>query len=143
MFLGILGEKGITYEPSPPYTQHMKGMAERMIRTLNTKARSIVWDANVPIQFWPEAMRTACYLHHRSLTLSLSANRSPYEALYGCIPQIGHLRRFGCRAYKHITPVQRTEKKFGNRSNMYMMPGYLHNTTKIWRIWDFNSGRNG
>jgi len=23
------------------------------------------------------------------------------------------------------------------------MLGYVHNTTKIWRIWDFNSGRTG
>jgi len=23
-----------------------------------------------------------------------------------------------------------------------MMLGYVHNTTKIWKIWDFNSGRN-
>jgi len=115
MFLGILGEKGITYEPSPPYTQHKNGTAERMFRTLNTKARSMMWDANVPIQFWPEAIRIACYLHRRSPTSSLSANRSPYEALYGSNPQIGHLRRFGCRAYKHIPSVPRTEKKFGNR----------------------------
>ena len=26
---------------------------------------------------------------------------------------------------------------------MCMMLGYVHNTTKIWRIWDFNSGRTG
>jgi len=38
LFLGILRENGITYEPSPPYTQHKNGVAERMIRTLNTKA---------------------------------------------------------------------------------------------------------
>jgi hypothetical protein len=143
VFLAILGEKGITYEPSPPYTQHKNGTAERMIRTLNTKARSMMWDANVPIQFWPEAIRTACYLHRRSPTSSLSGNRSPYEALYGTVPQIGHLRRFGSRAYKHIPPTQRTEKKFGNRSNRCMMLGYVHNTTKIWRISDFDSGRNG
>jgi hypothetical protein len=24
-----------------------------------------------------------------------------------------------------------------------MMLGYVHNTTKIWRIWDFNSGKTG
>jgi len=24
-----------------------------------------------------------------------------------------------------------------------MMLGYVHNTTKIWRIWDFNSGKAG
>jgi len=53
VFLGLLGEKGITFEPSPPYTQHKNGTVERMIRTLNTKARSMMWDANVPIKFWP------------------------------------------------------------------------------------------
>jgi len=38
VFLGLLGEKGITFEPSPPYTQHKNGTAERMIQTLNAKA---------------------------------------------------------------------------------------------------------
>jgi len=92
---------------------------------------------------WPEAIRTACYLHRRSPTSSLSGNQSPYEALYGTVPQIEHLRRFGCRVYKYIPPAQRTEKKFGNRSNVCMMLGYVHNTTKVWRLWDFNSGRTG
>jgi len=142
-FLGILGESGITYEPSPPYTQHKNGVAERMIRTLNTKARSMMQDADVPIRFWPEAVRTACYLHRRSPTSSLSGNRSPYEALFGTVPQIKHLRRFGCKVFKHIPPAQRTEKKFGSRSNTCMMLGYVHDTTKIWRIWDFKSGRSG
>jgi hypothetical protein len=72
-----------------------------------------------------------------------TGNRSPYEALYGTIPKIEHLRRFVCRAYKHIPPAQRTEKKFGSRSSVCMMLGYVHNTTKVWRLWDFNSGRTG
>jgi len=143
LFLGILGENGITYEPSPPYTQHKNGVAERMIRTLNTKARSMMQDGNVPIRFWPEAVRTACYLHRRSPTSSLCGNRSPYEVLFGTVPQIKHLRRFGCKVYKHVPPAQRTEKKFGSRSNICMMLGYVHDTTKIWRIWDFKSGRSG
>jgi transposase InsO family protein len=50
-FLELLGEKGITFEPSLLYTQHKNGTAERMIRTLNTKARSMMWDTNVPIKF--------------------------------------------------------------------------------------------
>ena len=65
------------------------------------------------------------------------------QQLYGTIPKIGHLRRFGCRAYKHIPPAQRTEKKSRNHSSMCMMLGYVHNTTKIWRIWDFKSGKIG
>jgi len=143
VFLDLLGEKGITFEPFPPYTQHKNGTAERMIRTLNAKARSMMLDANLPIIFWPEVIRTACYRHRRSPTSSLADNRSPYEALYGTVPKIGHLRRFGCRVYKHIPPFQRMGKKFGNRSSMYMMLGYVHNITKIWRIWDFKSGRTG
>jgi hypothetical protein len=82
VFLGLLKGKEITFEPSPLYTQHKNGTAKRMIRTRNTKSRSMMWDANVPIKFWPEAMRTACYLHRRSPTSSLSGNRSPYEAPY-------------------------------------------------------------
>ena len=131
VFLRLLGEKGITFETSPPYTQHKNGTAERMIRTLNTKARSMMWDTNVPTKFWPEAMRIACYLHRRSPTSSLSGNRSPYKALYGTIPKIGHLRRFGCWVYKQIPPAQRTEKKFGSRSSVCMVLGYVDNTTKI------------
>jgi len=59
IFLGLLGEKGITFEPFPPYTQHKNGTAEWMIRTLNAKAQSMMLDANIPIVFWPEAIRTA------------------------------------------------------------------------------------
>jgi len=142
LFLGILGENGITYERSPPYTQHKNGVAERMIRTLNPKARSMMQGGNMPIRFWPEAVRTACYLHRRSPTSSLSINRSPYEALFGTVPQIKHLRRFGCKVFKDIPPAQRTEKKFGSHSNICMMLGYAHDTTKIWRIWDFKSRRS-
>jgi len=49
LFLGILVESGITYEPSLPYTQHKNGVAKRMFRILNTKARSMMQDGNVPI----------------------------------------------------------------------------------------------
>ena len=91
-FVGLLGEKGIMFEPFPPYTQHKNEMAELMIRTLNAKTRSMMLDANVPIIFWPEAIRTACYLHRRSPTSSVTDNRLPYEALYGTIPKIRHLR---------------------------------------------------
>jgi len=88
IFLGLVGEKGITLEPSPLYTQHKNGTAERMIRILNAKARNMMLDANVPIIFLPEVIRMACYQHRRSSTSSLMHNQSPYEALYGTIAKI-------------------------------------------------------
>jgi hypothetical protein len=46
----VLGEARIAYEPAPPYTQHKNGVAERMIRTLNIKGRSMMLDAKVSMR---------------------------------------------------------------------------------------------
>jgi hypothetical protein len=106
-FLDILVKSGISFEPSPP---HKNGVAERMIRTLDTKARSMML---VPMKFWGEAIRTACYLHRISHTTSLD-HKSPYEMPTGSKPKIYHLRRFGCTVYKHIPKAQRLEKNFAD-----------------------------
>ena len=95
----MLGDSSIAFEPSPPYTQHKNGISERMIRTLNTKARSMLLDGGPPKRFWAEAIATAAYLH------------------------------------KH-TPKQQMDGKFGPHSKPCMLLGYVHTTTKIWRIWD-------
>jgi hypothetical protein len=34
-------------------------------------------------------------------------------------------------------------KKFRPRPKPCMMLGYVHKTTKIWRIWDFDGGSHG
>ena len=108
-FQKLLGDSGITFEPSPPYTQHKNGVSERMIRTLNTKARSMLLDAALPKRFWAEAISTAVYLHRRSPSNSLEGS-TPYEQLTGSKPKLHHLRRFGCTVYKHI-PKHRSNGK--------------------------------
>jgi hypothetical protein len=49
---------------------------------------------------------------------------------------IHHLRRFGCRAYRLIPEKQRLEKKLGARSRKCMMVGYVHHSTKLWKLYD-------
>jgi hypothetical protein len=141
-FQKILTDSGVQYEPAPPYTLHKNGVAERMIRTLNTKARCMMLDAKLPMKFWAESIRTATYLHQRTPTAACS-HKSPYEVLFGEKPRLDHLRRFGCTTYKYIPKEQRDHKKFGKRSRPCMMLGYVHDTTKIWRIWDFERGIHG
>jgi hypothetical protein len=108
-----------------------------MIRTINTKTRSLMIDSGIHMSFWAEALQTAVYLHQRTSTTSLSKYRSPYEVLHQKQPKIEHLRCFGCVAYKYIPKEQRDKGKFTERSKPCMMLGYVHDTTKIWRIWDF------
>ena len=127
----------------PPYTQHKNGVSERMIRTLNTKARSMLLDAALPMGFWAEAIRTAAYLHRRTPTASLAGSMSPHEALLGTRPALAHLRRFGCKVYRHLPEEQRVGK-FSDRARPCMMLGYVHHATRIWRLWDFSlRGRGG
>jgi hypothetical protein len=49
---------------------------------------------------------------------------------------IHHLRRFGYRAYRLIPEEQRLDKKLGERSRKCMMVGYVHHTTKLWKLYD-------
>ena len=50
----------------PPYAHHKNGVAERSIGVITEKARSMMIDAQVPVEFWGEAIFTAVYLHKRS-----------------------------------------------------------------------------
>ena len=151
LFRETLVENGISFEPSPPYTQNMNGVAERMIQTLNTRARSMMIDANIPIAFWAEMINTASYLQKRSPTVALEG-RTPYEVLYQAIqgptpepnhPSLHHLRRIGCVAY-HRTPDEKfqnkTALKFGPRSTRCMLIGYTE-SSKIWKLWDIEKQR--
>jgi hypothetical protein len=105
-FLDTLGTQSISYEPALPYTQHKNGTAKRMIRTINTKARCMLLDSKLPMRFWAEAIRTACYLHQRTPNSSLLNYMSPYESLTRTKPKVHHLRHFGCTAYKWIPKAQ-------------------------------------
>ena len=142
LFRGILRVSGVTFEPSPPYTQHKNGVSERMIQTLTTKARAMLIDSRLPPEMWAEAIETAAYLHARSPSRSLDF-KTPYKVLRGPgkVPEISHLRRFGCRANKLIPKEQRVDRKFGPRSKPCIMLGYVHDTTKIWKLWDPESRR--
>jgi len=106
-----------------------------MIRTITTKARALLQDSSLSAEFWAEAIQTATYLHARSPTKA-NEGKTPYECLYSTQPNLLHLRRFGCLVYKLIPKPQRGEKKFGSRSQECVMLGYVHETAKIWRLWN-------
>ena len=62
------------------------------------KSRCELLDAKLPASLWAEALNNAVYLTNRSLTKALNG-KTPYEALYGHPPELGHIRVFGCDAY--------------------------------------------
>ena len=110
-----------------------------MIRTIVTKARAMILDSRLSDQFWREAVNTTVYLHARSPSRSVGG-LTPYEMLFSQKPELGRLRSFDCVAYKLIPEAQR-KGKFAERAKKCGLLGYVHETTKIWRLWDPQSKR--
>lgn len=131
---GILRVSGISFEPSPPYSQHKNGVRERMIRSLATKARSILLDSQLELEFWAEAVSTAAYLHARSPSQTFNG-MTPFEMLWQKKPVLDHLLHFGYAAYRLIPKEQRAGK-FSSKSRECIMIGYVHSSTTIWKLWD-------
>ena len=92
-------EQGIQWEMSAPKAPEQNGVAERSNRTILEKARTMLIHANLSKAHWAEALNTAIYLANRTPTSSLPDHKTPYEAWHGRIPDVEHLRVFGCRAW--------------------------------------------
>ena len=133
-FLSILKESGISFEPAPPYTPHKNGISKRMIQTHNMKARAMMLDCQLPSILWAEAINTANYLHAQSPTAA-NKGMTPYQKLYGRKPEVSHLRRFGCSAYR-LLPASQRRGKFTACVEVVYMVGYVHDSTTLWRLWD-------
>jgi len=96
-------------------------------------------DSKLEDEFWAEAVSTAVYLHARTPSQSMGGT-TPYEKLKGKKPELGHWRRFGCTAFKFILKELR-KGKFSERSKECIFLGYVHDTSKIWRLWHPQSSR--
>nr|GFC33755.1 hypothetical protein [Tanacetum cinerariifolium] len=63
------GIKVIKREFSVPRTPQQNGIAERKNRTLIEVTKTLLEDSLLPIPFWAEAVKTACYVQNRDRTL--------------------------------------------------------------------------
>ncbi|KAL0409667.1 UNVERIFIED_CONTAM: Retrovirus-related Pol polyprotein from transposon TNT 1-94 [Sesamum radiatum] len=84
-------------------------------------ARALLLQASLPIQFWDDAILTATYLINRTPTKILGW-KTPYEKLYGKVPQYNHLRTFGSLCY--ATDTSPHKSKFQNRALRCVLTGY-------------------
>ena len=131
-FEGYLKDNGIKHKLTIPKSPQQNGVAERMNRTLVEMVRCMLADAQVPKTFWAEALSTACYIRNRSPTKAVPG-QTPYEALYGDKPTVGHFRVFGCTAYAHIAKDER--QKLDDKSRKCIFLGYSENR-KGYRLYN-------
>ena len=123
---------GIKRHLTAPYTPQQNGVVERRNRTLMEMARSLLKHMHMPNYLWGEAIRHATYLINRIATRSLQ-NQTPYEVLRGRVPNISHLRVFGCIGYAKVDKVHL--KKLDDRTRVLVHLG-TEPGSKAYRLLD-------
>ncbi|GJX36217.1 putative ribonuclease H-like domain-containing protein [Tanacetum coccineum] len=113
-------------------TPQQNGVAERKNRTLIEAARTMLADSLLPIQFWAEAVNTACYVLNRVL-VTKPQMKTPYEILMGRSPNISFMRPFGCP----LTILNTLDQlgKFDGKSEEGYLLGYSTNS-KGFRVYN-------
>ena len=123
VFIKSLKDEGIRILQSAPYTPEQNGRAERFMRTCMDKAQAMRLEACLPDSWWEFAVLHAVHVYNRTPVRRLKWC-TPYETLYSTVPDISHLRVFGCGAYVHI-PENRRENKLSPKSELMV---YIGNT---------------
>ena len=82
-FKRFLEEDGVFHQVTMAGTPQQNGVAERLNRTLQEKARSMLQSGGLRGKFWGEAIMTACYLRNRSPSRVLSQEKTPEEMWSG------------------------------------------------------------
>ncbi len=106
-----------------------------MNRTLKDLIRAKLAHRNVPDEFSAEALCTAAYIRNRVTSRSLPRKKTPFHLWFGKVPDVSHLRVFGCRCwYKINKPHLRA---LNNRACEAMLLGYATNH-KAYKLWDLS-----
>jgi hypothetical protein len=120
-FTDFLATNGTIHQSACTDTPSQNGRAERKHRHLLNTARSLLLSSSVPAVFWGEAVLTAAYLLNRMPTPLLSGS-TPYERLYGTIPNYSLLRVFGSTCFVLLPKKDRT--KLSTRCVLCVFLGY-------------------
>nr|GFA04186.1 ribonuclease H-like domain-containing protein [Tanacetum cinerariifolium] len=133
--IALCGEKGIKRDYCNARTLQQNRVAEQKNRTLIEAARSMLAESKLPTMFWTEAVSTACYVLNR-VSITNPHNKTPYELLSGKVPNIRHLKPFGCL----VTILNTSDHlgKFKGKANYDFLVGYAAHS-KAYQVYNLSS----
>ena len=118
-FKRVLREHRVTPEFSPPHSPQSNGTVERFWGTVIPRAKAMLYDSGLSLDFWAESVRSSVYLYNR-LPSSALDGVSPIEFRTGERPDIEHLRCFGATAYV----LNERASKIGPNATRQVLLGY-------------------
>lgn len=128
----ILRDLGVKRMPSAAYTPAQNGAAEAAGKAISIKARSLSTEAGLPTNIWLWLIQAAVYLLNRTPTAKLQM-KTPFEAVTGKKPYIGHLHPIGCKAFE-LNKNLAKRHKLESRAHVGYYLGYA-DSTNIYFVW--------
>jgi len=116
-------KKGIEWQRTCVYTPQQNWLVERKHRHVLKTARALLFQSNLPLEFWGECVLTSTYIINR-LPSPLLKNKSPFKLLYNQPPSLSHLKSFGCLYYATIVSPK---QKFDPHARKCIFISYPHN----------------
>ncbi|KAJ1597227.1 hypothetical protein NDA14_001386 [Ustilago hordei] len=124
-------QEGFKWQKSVPGISVQNGRAERAIRSVQEKMRSMLIGRACPRELWLYAITAAAHV----MNLTPSATKTiPHEAFYGTTAHklTQQLRVFGCLAWVHVQQKDQ-QGKHGARAKPAIMIGY-DDEHKAWKF---------
>ncbi|SOV07594.1 uncharacterized protein UDID_19225 [Ustilago sp. UG-2017a] len=124
-------QEGFKWQKSVPGISFQNGQAERAIRSVQEKMRSMLIGRACPRELWLYAITAAAHV----MNLTPSATKTiPHEAFYGTTAHklAQQLRVFGCLAWVHVQQKDQ-QGKYGARAKPAIMIGY-DDEHKAWKF---------
>ena len=131
----ILKERGLKLMTSAAYSPQQNGAAEAAGKSIVIRARCIVSETGLPQELWPWIVHAAVYLLNRTPNPKVGM-KTPYEAVTGKKPYLGHLHPIGCKAFAVIRngSKQSLTDKLADRAHVGYHLGYA-DSTNIFYVW--------
>ena len=123
LVLTLLKREGSRYTWNPADTPELNATSERRFRTLGERCLSMLLRAGLPVDFWWDAYETSNYLTVRLPTKTAHGYMTPFEGVYGEVPDLSHLRIWGCKAYLKV-PKNYQRKDWRDKSFAGYFVGY-------------------
>lgn len=109
---------GIDTQYPVPYVHFQNGIAESFIKRLQLIARPLLMHSNLPTSAWGHAI-----LHASTLVRyrpSAYNSLTPHHLAFGVVPNVSHLRTFGCEVLVPINSPKRTKMGPQRQKGIYV-----------------------